>query len=110
MLRFLYSPTLHPYMTTGNTIAFTRWTFVSKEMSLLFNMLSGLVITFLPRIKCLLISRLQRCPVLLLRPPVPLGFTSAVSGSGCNSIHFHSLQESASGIKAVCVLSLYSPV
>ena len=46
----------HPYMTTGKTIALTRQTFVCKEMSLLFNMLSKLVITFLPRSKCLLIS------------------------------------------------------
>jgi len=49
----------HPYMTTGKTIALTRWTFVGKVMSLLFNMLSRLVITFLPRSKCLLISWLQ---------------------------------------------------
>ena len=49
----------HPYMTTGKTIALTRQTFVDKVMSLLFNMLSKLVITFLPRSKCLLISRLQ---------------------------------------------------
>ena len=46
----------HPYMTTGKTIALTRWTFVDKVMSLLFHMLSRLVITFLPRSKCLLIS------------------------------------------------------
>ena len=46
----------HPYMTTGKTIALTRWTFVGKVMSLLFNMLSRLVITFLPRSKCLFIS------------------------------------------------------
>ena len=46
----------HPYMTTGKTIPLTRWTFVGKVMSLLFNMLSRLVITFLPRSKCLLIS------------------------------------------------------
>ena len=46
----------HPYTTTGKTIALTRWTFVGKIMSLLFNMLSGLVITFLPRSNCLLIS------------------------------------------------------
>ena len=45
----------HPYMTTGKTIALTRWTFVGKVMSLLFNMLSRLVIAFLPRNKCLLI-------------------------------------------------------
>ena len=49
----------HPYMTTGKTIALTRWTFVGKVMSLLFNMLSRLVITFLPRSKSLLISWLQ---------------------------------------------------
>ena len=46
----------HPYMTTGKTIALTRWTFVGKVMFLLFNVLSSLVITFLPRSKCLLIS------------------------------------------------------
>ena len=50
---------LHPYMTTGNTIALTRQTFVGKIMSLLFNILSRLIITFLPRNKHLLISRLQ---------------------------------------------------
>ena len=49
----------HPYMTTGKTITFTRWTFVGKAMSLLLNMLSRLVITFLPRSKHLLISWLQ---------------------------------------------------
>ena len=55
-LSFLYSPTLTSIMATGKTIALTRWTFVGKVMSLLFNMLSGLVITFLTRSKCLLIS------------------------------------------------------
>ena len=50
---------LHPYMTTGKTIALTRRTFVGKVMSLLFNMLSRLVIAFLPRSKCLLTSWLQ---------------------------------------------------
>ena len=50
---------LHPYMTIGKTIALTRWTFVSKVMSLLLNMLSRLVIAFLPRSQCLLISWLQ---------------------------------------------------
>jgi len=49
----------HPYMTTGKTIALTRWSFVDKVMSMLLNMLSRLVITFLPRSKCLLISWLQ---------------------------------------------------
>ena len=56
----------HPYMTTGKTIALTRWTFVGKVMSLLFNMLSRLVITFLPRRKCLLILWLQS-PILWLQ-------------------------------------------
>ena len=59
----------HPYMTTGKTIALTRWTFVGKVMSLLFNMLSRLVIKFLPRSKHLLISRLQSPSAAILEPP-----------------------------------------
>ena len=59
----------HPYMTTGKTIALTRWIFVGKVMSLLFNMLSRLVITFLPRSKCLLISWLQSPSAVILEPP-----------------------------------------
>ena len=59
----------HPYMTTGKTIALTRWTSVGKEMSLLFNMLSSLVIAFLPRSKCLLISWLQSPSTVILEPP-----------------------------------------
>ena len=58
----------HPYMTTGKTIALTRWTFVGKVMSLPFNMLSRLVITFLPRSKCLLISWLQSPSAVILEP------------------------------------------
>ena len=58
----------HPYMTTGKTIALTRWTFVGKVMSLLFNTLSRLVITFLPRSKCLLISWLQSPSAVILEP------------------------------------------
>ena len=58
----------HPYMTTGKTIALTRWTFVDKVMSLLLNMLSRLVITFLPRSKCLLISWLQSPFAVILEP------------------------------------------
>ena len=58
----------HPYMTTGKTIALTRWIFVGKIMSLLFNMLSRLVITFLPRSKHLLISRLQSPSAVILEP------------------------------------------
>ena len=59
----------HLYMTTGKTIALTRWTFVDKVMSLLFNMLSRLVITFLPRSKHLLISWLQSPSAVILEPP-----------------------------------------
>ena len=59
----------HPYMTTGKTIALRRQTFVGKVMSLLFNMLSRLVITFLPRSKHLLISWLQSPPAVILEPP-----------------------------------------
>ena len=59
----------HPYMTTGKTIALTRRTFVGKVMSLLFNMLSRLVITFLPKSKCLLISWLQSLSEVILEPP-----------------------------------------
>ena len=59
----------HPYMATGKTIALTRWTFVGKVMSLLFNMLSKLVIVFLPRSKCLLISWLQSLSAIVLKPP-----------------------------------------
>ena len=56
----------HPYMTTGKTITLTRQTFVGKVMSLLLNMLSRLVITFLPRSKCFLISRLQSPSAVIL--------------------------------------------
>ena len=59
----------HPYITTGKSIALTRQTFVGKLMSLLFNMLSRLLITFLPRSKCLLISWLQSPSAVILEPP-----------------------------------------
>ena len=59
----------HPYMTTGKTTALTRWTFVGKVVSLLFNMLSMLVITILPRSKHLLISWLQSPSAVILEPP-----------------------------------------
>ena len=58
----------HPYMTTGKTVALTRRTFVGKVMSLLLNMLSRLVITFLPRSKCLLISWLRSPSAVILEP------------------------------------------
>ena len=59
----------YPYMTTGKTIALTRWNFVGKVMSLLFNMLSRLVTTFLPRSKRLFISWLQSLSAVILEPP-----------------------------------------
>ena len=66
---FFMGQLLYPYMTTGKTIALTRWTFVGKVISLLFNMLFRLVITFLPRSKRLLISWLQSPSTLILEPP-----------------------------------------
>ena len=59
----------HPYMTSGKTISLTRWTFVGKVVSLLFNMLSRLVISFLPRGKHLLISWLQSPSAVIFEPP-----------------------------------------
>ena len=66
---FVYSPTLTSICDTGKTIALTRWAFVGKEMSLLFNMLSRLVITFLPRRKHLLISWLHSLSAVILELP-----------------------------------------
>ena len=65
---FFIAQLSHSYMTTGKTIALTSWTFVGKVMSLLLNMLSRLVITFLLRSKCLLISQLQLPSVVILEP------------------------------------------
>ena len=77
----------HPYMTTGKTIALTRQTFVGKVMSLLFNMLSRLVIAFLPRNKHLLISRLQSPSAAILEPPKIKSLTvSIVSPSICHEV------------------------
>ena len=64
---FLIVQLLHPYLTTGKTIALITWTFVGKVLSLLFNMLSRLVIAFLPRSKCLLTSWLQSPSVVILK-------------------------------------------
>ena len=87
----------HPYMTTGKTIALTRWTFVGKEMSLFFNMLSGLVITFLPRSKPLSISWLQSPSAVILEPPqnkichcfhyFPI-YLPLSDGTGCHDLSF----------------------
>ena len=74
-------------MTIGKTIALTRWTFVGKVMSLLFSMLSRLVITFLPRSKCLLISWLQSPSAVLLEPPkIKSDTVSIVSPSICHEM------------------------
>ena len=87
----------HPYMTTGKTIALTRRTLVGKVMSLLFNMLSRLLITFLPRSKRLLISWLQSPSAVILEPPqnkvchyfhcFPICLPSS-DGTGCHDLSF----------------------
>ena len=77
----------HPYMTTGKTIALTKWTFVGKVMSLLFNMLSRLVMAFLPRSKRLLISWLQSPSAVILEPPKIKSLTVfTVSLSICHEV------------------------
>ena len=76
-----------PYMTTGKTRAFTRWTFVGKVMSLLLNMLSRLVITFLPRSKHILISWLQSPSAVILKPKkIKSVIVSIVSPSICHEV------------------------
>ena len=74
----------HPYMTTGKTIALTRQTFVDKVMSLLFNMLSRLIIAFLPKSKCLLILWLQSPFAVILEPKKIKSLT--VSPSICHEV------------------------
>ena len=76
----------HPYMTTGKTIALTRWTFVGKVMSLLFNMLSRLLIIFLPRSKRLLISWLQSPSAVILEPKKMSVTVFTVSPSVCHEV------------------------
>ena len=77
----------HPYMTTGKTIALTRWTFVVKVMSLLFNMVSRLVITFILRSKSLLMSWLQSPSAVILEPPkIKSDTVSTVSPSICHEV------------------------
>ena len=77
----------HPYMTTGKTIALTKRTFVGKVMSLFFNMLSRLVIAFLPRIKHLLISWLQSQPAVILEPKkIKFVTVSTVFPSICHEV------------------------
>ena len=96
-LAFFIVQLSHPYMTTGKTIALTRWTFVGKVMSLLFNMLSRLVITFLPRSKHLLISWLQSPSAVIFGAPknkvwhcfhcFPIYFPWS-DGTRCHDLHF----------------------
>ena len=77
----------HPYMTTGKTLSLTRWTFVGKVMSLLYHMLSRLVITFFPRSKCLLISWLKSQSAVILEPPkIKSATVSTVSPSICHEV------------------------
>ena len=77
----------HLYMTTGKTIALTRWTFVGKVICLLFNMLSRLVITFLPRSKCLSISWLQSPSAVILEPrKIKSAIVSPVSPCICHEV------------------------
>ena len=88
---FLIVQHSHPYMTTGKTIALTRWTFVDKVMSLLFNMLSRLVIAFLPRSN--LISWLQSPSAVILEPPKIKSLTVShlfawSDGTGCHDLSF----------------------
>ena len=83
---FFIAQLLHPYMTTGKTIALTRWTFVDKVISLLFNMLSRVVITFLTRSKRLLISWLQSpSAVILEHPKIKEDFNTPLTPMGRSS-------------------------
>ena len=88
----------HPHMTTGKTITLTRWIFVDKVMSLLFNMLSRLVITFLPRSMRLLISWLQSPSVVILEPrKIKSDTVSTVSPSICHEV----------GAQSRCLINVY---
>ena len=91
----------HPYITTGKTTALTRWTFVGKVMSLLFNMLSRLMVAFLPRSKRLLISWLQSPSAVILDPKkiksvtvstVSPSICHEVMGTGCHDLSFMNVE------------------
>ena len=94
----------HPYMTTGRTIALTRQTFVGKVMAPFFNMLSRLVIAFLPRNKRLLISRLHSPSAVILEPPKIVShcfhcfpiYLSWGDGTGCYDLSFLNVEFQAS--------------
>ena len=84
---FFIAQLSHPYMTTGKTIALTKWTFVGKVMTLLFNVLSRFVIAFLPRSKRLLISWLQSPSAVILEPEkIKSDTVSTVSPSVCHEV------------------------
>ena len=86
-LAFFIVQLSHPSVTTGKTRALTRWTFVGRVMSLLFNMLSRLDITFLPRTKRLFISWLQPLSAVILEPPkIKSATVSTVSPSICHEV------------------------
>ena len=88
----------HPYLTTRKTIALTRWTFVGKVMSLLFNMLPRFIIAFLSRSKCLLISWLQSPSTMILKLKKRESvIVSSVSPSICHEVV---------GLDAICVLNV----
>ena len=100
-LAFFIVQLSHSYMTIGKTIALTRWTFVRKKMSLLLNMLSRLVIVFLPRSKRLLISRLQSPSAAILEPRRRKSVTVSVvsslylpwsDGTRCHDLHFSNVE------------------
>ena len=91
----------YPYMTTGKTIALTRWMFVSKVMSLLFNALSRLIIPFLPRSKCLLISWLQSPSAVVFQPKKIKSVTVSIffciyllrsDGTRCHDLSFLNIE------------------
>ena len=94
----------HPYMINGKTISLTKQTFVGKVMSLLFNMLSRLVITFLPRSKCLLISWLQSPSAVILKPKKRESDT--VSPSICHAVSNRMPCSDATGGHDLCFLNV----
>ena len=87
VLSFVYVQLSHLYITTGKTIALTRWTFIGRVMSLLFNMLSRFIVTFLPRSKCLLISWMQSPSAVILEPKKIKSVTvSIISPTVCHEV------------------------
>ena len=98
----------YPYVTTGKTVALTRQTFVGKVMPLLFNMLSRLIITFLPRSTHLLISWLQSPSAVILEPPrIQSATVSTVSPSICHEGHQSALSRVPCEIQYVLISYLF---